>query len=106
MADISNFKTQILEAEKGETVRDAIVSALKTMRDFGINAQTLQGTTPDKLATVEMVRKAFLTTHKMNSKPVFLDKIDKTSNKAVESGVIYDAYTTINRKFGELLGGE
>lgn len=50
-SDLESFFDIILEAKKGESVRDAIINAAKSLRKMTSNAGSLEGNTPDYFAT-------------------------------------------------------
>ena len=104
MADISAFITQIKTAKRGETVRDAITGAIKKLHKDGINAETLSGKPPKYFCSIKDLNNGMMN-NILDNKNIYETEIVKGSNKAVESGALYDSYVEIEKKMTELLGG-
>lgn len=103
MADIKSYTTQIKEAKRGETVRDSITGALKTMVKDGINASSLNGRHLDYFALMKDVNEAFRTS-KYLGREVMENSVVKGSTRAVTSGALYDMFLDLDEKFSDLLG--
>lgn len=108
MADISAFISQIRNATRGETVRDAIVNSVEAMDKYGISAERLLTNgipyTKDDLVTKKEAQTAVMTGKLRNYKKLFDSKIDGTSIKAIKCSAVYKPYEKINSKLNDLLG--
>lgn len=105
MADISAFLEQIRKAPRGETVRDAIINAIKEMGTKGVTAKTLNKQNADFYASYEACTKAFIT-GKLDGKNVYDQKLTKNSTKTPDGNALYDEFKIIHEAFNKVLGIE
>lgn len=110
MADISAFLSQIINAARGETVRDAIVNSVEAMDEYGISAEKLVGNgvylTKDDLVTKKEAQTAIITGKLGAYKKLYDDKISSSSVKAIKCSAAYKIWEPINKALDELLGEE
>lgn len=89
MADISTYTKQILSSSKGETVRDSIINAAKSMDALGTNANTLDGHPVDDFVTIKDLQNAINDVAK---------EVDKLNGKSVNGGINYKLNETMKAK--------
>lgn len=105
MADISAFLEQIKKAPRGETVRDAIINAIKEMATKGVTAQTLNKQNADYYASYETCTKAFIT-GKIAGVKIYDQTLIKNSTKTPDGNALYDEFKIIHEEFNKVLGIE
>lgn len=109
MADISAYLSQIRNASRGETVRDAITSAVKQMITQGISAEYIVGengtkTSKDDYVTKTQAQTALLTGKLKTYTKLYDSTLNSKSDKAITAKTAFSIWNQINSKLITLLG--